>query len=64
MFQNSLIPLINQPTRVNRTNSIAIGHTLTNTFLNKQIETGTIKTEISDNFPLSLTRKNICNLIG
>ena len=45
-FQNSLIPLINKPTRVTRTNATAIDHILTNAFLNKQIETGIIKTEI------------------
>ena len=35
-FQNSLIPLINKPTRVNRTNTTAIGNILTNTFLTLQ----------------------------
>ena len=53
-FQNSLIPLINKPTRVTRTNATAIDHILTNAFLNKQIETGIIKTEISDHFPIFL----------
>ena len=53
-FQNSLIPLINKPTRVTRTNATAVNHILTNAFLNKQIETGIIKTEISDHFPIFL----------
>ena len=37
-FQNSLIPLINKPTRITRTNATALDHILTNAFLNKQIE--------------------------
>ena len=53
-FQNSLIPLINKPTRVTETNATAIDHILTNPFLNKQIEMGIIKTEISDHFPIFL----------
>ena len=53
-FQNSLIPLINKPNTVTRTNATAIDHTLTNAFLNKQIETGIIKTEISDHFRIFL----------
>ena len=53
-FQNSLIPRINKPTRVTRTNATSIDHILTNAFLNKQIEMGIIRTEISDNFPIFL----------
>ena len=53
-FQSSLIPLTNKPTRVTRTNATAVDHILTNAFLNKQIETGIIKTEISDHFPIFL----------
>ena len=49
-FQNSLITLINKPTRDTRTNATAIDHIVTNAFLNKQIKTGIIKTEISDYF--------------
>ena len=53
-FQNSLIPLINKPTIVTRTNATAIDQILTNAFLNKQTETGIIKTEISDHFLIFL----------
>ena len=53
-FQSSLITLTNKPTRVTRTNATAVDHILTNAFLNKQIETGIIKTEISDHFPIFL----------
>ena len=54
LFQNSLIPPINKPIRVTRTNATAIDHILTNAFLNKQIERRIIKTEISDHFPIFL----------
>ena len=53
-FQNSLTTLINKPTRATRTNAIAIDHIVTNAFLNKQIKTGIIKTEIWDHFPIFL----------
>ena len=53
-FQNSLIPIINKPTRFTRTNATPIDHILTNSFLNKQFETGNTKTEISDHFPIFL----------
>ena len=53
-FQNSLIPLINKPTRITRTNATALDHILTNAFLNKQIEMWIIKTETSDHFPMFL----------
>ena len=49
-FQNSLIPLINTPTMFARTDTTAIDHILTNSFLNKEIDMGIIKSEISDHF--------------
>ena len=53
-FQNSLIPLINKPARVTRTNATTVDHTHTNAFLNKHIETGIIKTEVLDHFLIFL----------
>ena len=53
-FQNSLITLINKPARATRTYATAIHHILTNVFLNKQIKTEIIETEISDHFPIFL----------
>ena len=58
-FQNSLIPLINKPTRVTRTNATAIDYIFTNAFLNNQIEMEIIKTEISDHFPIFLITHQI-----
>ena len=46
-FQNSLIHLINKPFRVTKANATAIDHYA---FLNKQIKTRIIKTEIWDHF--------------
>ena len=51
-FRNSLIPLINNPTRITRRNATTIDHISTNAFLNKRFETRIIKTEISDHFPI------------
>ena len=51
-FQNSL--LISKLTKVTRTNATAIDQILTKAFLNKQIETGIFKTEISQHFPIFL----------
>ena len=53
-FQNSVTPLISKPTRVTRTNAIAIEHILTNAFLNKHIKTGISKNEILYHFPIFL----------
>ena len=53
-FHNSAILLINKPTRVTRTNATTVDHILTKAFLNKQIKTGIIKTEILDHFPIYL----------
>ena len=53
-FQNSLISLINKPARVTRVNATAIDHILTNTFSNKQIKMGIIRTEILDHLPIFL----------
>ena len=52
--QNSIVPLINKPTRVTKTNATAIDLILTAVFLNKQIETGIIKTEILGHFRILL----------
>ena len=51
-FQSGLIPVINRPTRVTRTSATAIDHILTNTVLNGEIQSGIIKTDISDHMPV------------
>ena len=54
VFQNSLIPLINQHTKVTRRNTTAVDHILNNTFLNKQIETKIIETKFLNHFTIFL----------
>ena len=49
-----MIPVINKPTRITRKNATAIDHIITNSFLDKCFETGIIKTDISDHFPIFL----------
>ena len=58
-FQNSLVPLINKPTRATKTNATAIDLIITVVFLNKQIETRIIKTEILGHFPILLITDQI-----
>ena len=46
IFENGIFPLINRPTRVTKSSARIIDHVLTNTI----IESGIIKTDISDHF--------------
>ena len=54
MFSFNLIPVINKITRVTRRSVSAIDHIITNACLNANIQTGIIKTDISDHFPIFL----------
>ena len=54
VFQNLLIPMIDKPTRVSKSNATIINHILTNSFLNTYCFTGIIKTDISDHFAIFL----------
>ena len=54
MFSFNLIPVINKVTRVTKTSVTAIDHIITNSYLNAHIQTGIIKTDISDHFPIFL----------
>ena len=54
MFSFNLIPVINKVTRVTKTSVTAIDHIITNSYLNTYIQTGIIKTDISDHFPIFL----------
>ena len=57
MFQHGLVPVINKPTRITRKSATAIDHIITNSFLNNNIETGIIKSDVSDHFPIFLISK-------
>ena len=55
-FQNFLIPVINKPTRITKTNATLIDHILTNDFVNTNSSTGIVRSKDSDHFPISLIR--------
>ena len=57
IFQQGLIPVINKPTRITKKSATAIDHIMTNTFVDADITTGIIKTDISDHFPIFLISK-------
>ena len=54
IFQYGSLPTINKPTRVTRNISTAIDIIITNTCINNNLETGIIKTDITDHFPIFL----------
>ena len=54
IFSFNLIPVINKVTRVTKKSATAIDHIIKNSYLNANIQTGIIKTDISDHFPISL----------
>ena len=52
MFRHGLISTINKPTRVTRNTATAIDHIIINSVINAEFKTGTIKTDISNHFPI------------
>ena len=52
--KNSMIPIINKPTRVARQSATAVDHILKNCFVNFDFKTAIFKCDISDHFPISL----------
>ena len=59
MFSKGLISLINKPTRVSKHSMTCIDHIYTNSFINQDLTTGIIKTDISDHFPVFVIDKNM-----
>ena len=53
-FEYGLVPVIDKPTRVTKNTATAIDHIVTNSLLHRAINTGTIKLDISDHFPIFL----------
>ena len=53
IYENSMIPTINKPTRVTRQSTIIIDHIITNCFINFDFKTAILKSDISDHFPIS-----------
>ena len=54
IYQNSMIPTINKPTRVTRKTGLAIDQILTNSFIEATIKTDIIKSDVLDYFPICL----------
>ena len=60
VFQNGIFSVINRPTRVTKLSATIIDHILTNTLIDSHIQSGIIKTEISDHFAVfSLLKTNL-----
>ena len=53
MFGFSMIPAINKPTRLASHTAAAIYNIITNPIFDKNIESGIIKTDVSDHFPIT-----------
>ena len=51
IFQHSLVPIVNKPTRVTKNNATLIDCIITNSFTDQENLTGILKTDISDYFP-------------
>ena len=52
IFQHSLVPIVNKPTRVTKNNARLIDYIITNSFTDQENLTGILKTDISDHFPI------------
>ena len=69
VFQNGIFPVINRPTRVTKTSATVIDHILTNTIIDWQLQSGIVKTDISDHFAVfsliktDLEQSNIKNIV-
>ena len=50
IFQDSLISIVNKPTRVTKNNATLIDSIITNSFMGQENLTGILKTDISDHF--------------
>ena len=54
MFSNGLLSVVNRPTRVTKHNASCIDHIYTNSYINTDVFSGIIETDISDHFPVFL----------
>ena len=53
-MNNGFVPVLKKPTRVAKNTATAIDHIITNSLLHRTINTGIIKLDISDHFPIFL----------
>ena len=61
LLQNNYIPLISKPSRISKRNTTITDKINTNNFLETDIKTSIIKSDISDHFPLFLIFKTTGN---
>ncbi|XP_065681549.1 uncharacterized protein LOC136095198 [Hydra vulgaris] len=54
LLQYSVFPIINKPTRVTKTTASIIDNIITNNFTRAKMQSGIIKTDITDHFPVFL----------
>ena len=57
VFEFSMIPTINKPTRVTSYTATAIDNIITNSIFDNDFESAIIKTDVSDHFPIIFTTK-------
>ena len=57
LYQNSLIPTVNKPTRVTRKTPTVIAHIFTNSFVNTDFKTFIFKIDISDHFSICFLQR-------
>ena len=61
ILQHGLILAVNKPTLVTSYIAGTIGHIITNSVINAEFKTGTIKTDISDHFPIIFIFESVVN---
>jgi len=57
-FHYGLVPLIHKPTRVTKKTSTGLDNIFTNSIFNSILQSGIIKSDLSDHFPIFLVLKN------
>ena len=58
MFEFSMMPTINKPTRVTKHTATAIDNIITNCIINSDFKSAIVKTDLSDHFPIMMNMSN------
>ena len=59
MFSKGMLSVVNRPTRVTKTSSSCIDHIYINSYFDRDILSGIIKTDLTDHFPIFITDNNL-----
>ena len=59
MFSKGLLSIVNRPTRTTKTSASCIDRIYINSYFNKYILSGIIKTDLSDHFPIFIMDNNL-----